>query len=205
MKTLGCFLLGLTLTGCPRPEGPSQSPKASPTTDLGAGRSAPLGAAAPIPASLPAAPLPPTFAPTDMAPAAAPMVAPAGGAEEPPKTVKLRLGSSPKAQVRWGKKVLGITPLSVERLRDSGPLDLVFVAHGYFPVHTRAFTFKNDSVHVQMTKVADRQKLYGAKKELPPACDPATGPCQPGLAPGPAATPASSPAPGVDPVPAPKP
>lgn len=196
--------------GCPRPEGPAQSPKASAASDAGPAR-ATAATTAPV-AAPPTAPAPTGAAPPT---APSPSAAPPATAPELPKTIKLRIASAPKSTVRWGKKTLGVTPLVFERPRDSGPVDLVFVARGYFPVHTRAFTWKSDSVHVQMTKLADRQKLYGAKKEQPaaPSCDPA-GPCPspppstppapgsptaapPGSAPPAAAIPPPAPAPGA--------
>src|SRR5438093_1401052 len=93
--------------------------------------------------------------------AAAPSVAPTqppGAAlpEQPqlttppaPRPAKIRIvvRSTPvKATVRWGKKTLGLTPVTLERPRDSGPVDLVLRAPGFFPVHTRAYTFKSDAV-----------------------------------------------------------
>ncbi len=66
----------------------------------------------------------------------------------------------------WGKKKLGETPVTLERPRDSGPVDLVVRADGYFPVHTRAYTFRNDVVYVKLTKLDDRMTLFGAKKDL---------------------------------------
>ena len=37
---------------------------------------------------------------------------------------------------------------------------------GFFAVHTRAYTFRNDVLYVKMTKLDDRMTLFGAKKEL---------------------------------------
>jgi PEGA domain-containing protein len=99
--------------------------------------------------------------------------APAGqatvGAPAKPQPVKIRIvvrSSPPKATVFWGKKKLGDTPVTLERPRDSGPIDLVVRNEGYFPVHTRAYTFKNDGVMVRMTKLDDRMTLFGAKREV---------------------------------------
>ncbi len=91
----------------------------------------------------------------------------------PPQKVKLSISSAPsKAIVSWGKKELGKTPLTIERSRDSGPLDLVVRKEGYFPLHVRAYTFRNDKVGAQLTKLTDRMTLFGAKKELPPDASP---------------------------------
>jgi len=75
-------------------------------------------------------------------------------------------GGPDKALVFWGKKKLGETPVTLERPRDSGPVDLVVRAEGFFPVHTRAYTVKNDVLYVRMTKLEDRMKLFGAKQEV---------------------------------------
>lgn len=85
-----------------------------------------------------------------------------------PTKVKIQIRSSPKAEVRWGKKNLGVTPVTIDRPRDSGPIDLILRSSGYFPVHTRAYTVKNDTVGVHLTKLKDRMTLFGAKAELPP-------------------------------------
>jgi hypothetical protein len=95
-------------------------------------------------------------------------VSPAPSAQAKPQPVKIRIvvrSSPPKANVFWGKKNLGATPVTLERPRDSGPIDLVVRNEGYFPVHTRAYTFKNDGVMVRMTKLDDRMTLFGAKRE----------------------------------------
>jgi hypothetical protein len=79
------------------------------------------------------------------------------------------------AFVFWGKKKLGETPVTLERPRDSGPIDLVVRSEGWFPVHTRVYTFHNDVIYVKMTKLDDRMTLYGAKhdaNELPPGTTP---------------------------------
>jgi hypothetical protein len=108
-----------------------------------------------------------------------------------PATVRVSVRTSPprKAKVFWGRKLLGMTPLQFERPRASGPLDLVLRADGYFPVHVRAYTDWNDGLTVELTKLSDRMKLFGAKRELP--IDPAvTGTTDPGA---PAAAGASTP------------
>jgi hypothetical protein len=89
-----------------------------------------------------------------------------------PRPARVRIlvrTTPPKARVSWGRTPLGKTPLTIDRPRDSGPLDLVVRSDGYFPVHTRAYTLKNDVIYLKMTKLADRMTIYGARKELPPA------------------------------------
>jgi hypothetical protein len=108
---------------------------------------------------------------------ATPTVAPSGGTVAPPGTVaavpkprpvKIKIvvrSNPPKANVFWGKKPLGPTPVTLERPRDSGPVDLIVRADGYFPLHTRAYTFRNDGVWVKLTKLEDRMNLFGAKHD----------------------------------------
>lgn len=107
---------------------------------------------------------PPSTPATPSGATAQPAIAPP--AKAPPPKIKIVVRSNPpKATVFWGKKKLGETPVILERPRDSGPIDLVVRDDGYFPVHTRAYTFKNDAVMVRMTKLEDRLTLYGAKHE----------------------------------------
>ena len=72
------------------------------------------------------------------------------------------------AFVFWGKKKLGDTPVTLERPRDSGPVDLVVRSEGWIPVHTRAYTFRNDVLYVKMTKLEDKKTIYGAKQDVEP-------------------------------------
>jgi hypothetical protein len=99
-----------------------------------------------------------------------------GGApeQEAPKeqtTVKIMIRAvpaKPKSKVFWGRKLMGETPLDIVRPRDSGPVDLVIKNDGFFNVHTRAYTYKNDILYVKLTKLADKMKLLGAKQDIPP-------------------------------------
>lgn len=94
---------------------------------------------------------------------------PAPPVKPPPPKVKIFVSSQPsKAVISWGKKELGKTPLTIERPRDSGPMDLVLRREGYFPVHVRAYSFRSDHIGVALTRLADRMTIFGAKKELPP-------------------------------------
>ena len=98
-----------------------------------------------------------------------------------PAKVKVYVRSSPKAALSWGGKFLGVTPVAIERPYDSGPMDLVLRAKGFLTVRTRAYTFRSDSVYVQMTKVEDAWKILGAKKpDAPIPNDPNAPPGQPG-------------------------
>lgn len=172
------FLIGVFAFASAACPGPDKPPPQSPKSQEQGGPNGPTTAptANQPTGTQPTGTQPTGTQPTGTDPNAPPAVAPALS-----PTVKLKLIAVPKAKVRWGKKTLGVTPLSFERPRDSGPVDLVFLSSGHFPVHTRAFTYKSDSLYITMTKLSDRQKLYGAKKEPPPTapCDPAAGPCTP--------------------------
>jgi hypothetical protein len=98
---------------------------------------------------------------------------PAPVVKPPPPKVKIVVSSQPgKAEIFWGKKSLGKTPLTIERPRDSGPMDLVLRREGFFPVHVRAYSFRSDKVGGVLTKLGDRMTLFGAKKELAPDAAP---------------------------------
>jgi hypothetical protein len=112
----------------------------------------------------------------------------AAAAKKPPTTpapqgeqVTLFVTTQPrvKAKVMWGRKNLGVTPLHLQRPRDSGPLDLIIVAEGYVPVHTRMYTFADDKLAVRLTKVDEKKALFGYKHEAPPPVQPGQ-PAQPG-------------------------
>jgi len=122
----------------------------------------------------------------------------AGGAAGARNTVRIVFKVVPpkRATVSWGKKKLGAiapgAPLVVERPRDSGPLDVVVRAEGCVVVHTRAYTFNDNTLAVKVTPVAQKNTIYGFREELPPADGGAPSPD--GGAPAPAA-PAPAPQP----------
>lgn len=91
-------------------------------------------------------------------------------AEAPPEktTVKLTFVTRPRAKARvyHGKKLLGTTPFSVEWPRDTGPVDVVVRAYGYLTVNTRAYTFRDDTVDIALTRPADASRLLGYKAPI---------------------------------------
>jgi hypothetical protein len=98
------------------------------------------------------------------APAAAAPVIPV---KPKPSKIKITIKSiPPKALVFWGKKKFGPTPVQIDRPRDSGPMDFTVRSEGYFPVHTRAYSFRNEVLYVKLTKLADKMTLFGAKQEI---------------------------------------
>ena len=106
----------------------------------GASPPAPQAPAASTPAAAaPEAPL------SDEGPEPAPV--PTDG---PQVTLKLIADANRKAHVFWGRKDLGVAPLEIRRPRGSGPLDLLFVAPGFLPLHTRAFTDHDETLSVRL-------------------------------------------------------
>ncbi|MCA9524746.1 MAG: PEGA domain-containing protein [Myxococcales bacterium] len=81
--------------------------------------------------------------------------------------VKLTFTSSPSgAEVWYGKKLLGTTPVNVTRRKDSGPVDVVFKLGGYLKVNSRGYTWADDKIHAKMTPVDKANTLLGFKKPL---------------------------------------
>jgi len=141
---------------------------------LGRAESAPAapGASTPPPSAAPGAPNAPTgqVEVQNDAPTTSPNV----------KIVFRVLPSTITTTIKWGNKKLGIikpkTSLTVERPRDSGPLDLVLTSQGYIPVHTRAYTFTNSVVLVKMTPLDKKNTIYGYREEIPPETEDAGAP-----------------------------
>ena len=73
-----------------------------------------------------------------------------GSAAGPQVTLKLLADANRKAHVFWGRKDLGLAPLEIRRPRGSGPLDLLVVAPGFLPLHTRVFTDHDETLSVRL-------------------------------------------------------
>jgi len=120
-------------------------------------------APAPPPAPAPSVPAP--------APPAAATVAPPDDelVEEPPEsnptseTVTIKLVADPqrKARVSWGRKDLGLAPLELQRPRGSGPLDLVVIAPGALPLHTRVYTDRDDKLALRLYAESEAPSMLG--------------------------------------------
>jgi hypothetical protein len=91
-------------------------------------------------------------------------------------TIKLVADERKQAHVFWGRKDLGVAPLEVTRPRGSGPLDLVVLADGYLPLHTRAFTDRNETVVLRLYTAAEATGLPGYAPPPPSATKPTTKP-----------------------------
>ena len=103
-------------------------------------------AAAPLDVDSPAPP-----SPTDDPPEPA-LPAPSTGETV---TIKLLADARRQAHVFWGRKDLGVAPLEISRPRGSGPLDVLVVAPGALPLHTRLFTDRSETLAL---------RLYGEKE-----------------------------------------
>jgi hypothetical protein len=196
--TLALLACAATLGACHHPL-PETTETTQPPAVAAAPPATPPASQAPVPATPGAAPVPPPPPP-------------------PPAKIRILVRSNPsKAEVRWGRKKLGITPLAIERPRDSGPVDLILRDDGYLPVHVRAYTFRNDAFTVHLTKVEDELTLFGAKQPAevtatgPVPAPPGSllpvqnGPAPPGMLQPPSALAAPGTAPPAPPPPAPPP
>jgi hypothetical protein len=79
------------------------------------------------------------------------------------ETVTIALVADPRrrARVFWGRKDLGFAPLEITRPRGSGPLDLLVTAPGCLPLHTRAFTDRDDKLTLRLYAERDARTLLG--------------------------------------------
>jgi hypothetical protein len=84
-----------------------------------------------------------------------------GSATGPQVTLKLLADANRKAHVFWGRKDLGLAPLEIRRPRGSGPLDLLVVAPGFLPLHTRVFTDHDDTLSVRLYDEDAASSLLG--------------------------------------------
>jgi hypothetical protein len=101
-------------------------------------------------------------------------------------TIKLIADQRKQAHVFWGRKDLGVAPLELTRPRGSGPLDLLVMADGYLPLHTRVFTDRNETLALRLYAPAEASGLPGYSPPAPsstaksvdknPGIKPTTGP-----------------------------
>jgi hypothetical protein len=148
----------VALAGCARPA-PAPAPQPAPTVAV-----APPVIQQAVAVAAPAV-QPPTPTSTENA-----SDQPAGDlvGEEPERdprsaTVTIKVLTEPRrpAHVVWGRKDLGATPLEIVRPRNSGPLDLVVVAPGFLPLHTRALTDRDDTLTVRLYGENEGPSLLG--------------------------------------------
>ena len=93
--------------------------------------------------------------------------------------ITVRTAGKVRADVVWGKKLLGTTPLVIERPRDSGPMELVIRAKGHLTLRTRAYTFSDDRLAVRLTPVSEKRNLFGYREPVPDGGVPDAGPPAP--------------------------
>ena len=93
-------------------------------------------------------------------------------------TIKLIAEARRQARVTWGRKDLGMAPLEIVRPRGSAPLDLLIVAPGHLPLHTRVFTDRNDTLALRLYTEREAAVLPGFSSNRDRAPSPATKPRQ---------------------------
>jgi hypothetical protein len=116
----------------------------------------------PAPAPPPTPPAPPQAAAPPEAPL--PDEEPAPLTPDPARgqvTIKLLADANRKAHVIWGRKDFGAAPLEIHRPRGSGPLDLLVVAPGALPLHTRVFTDHDETLSLHLTDPEAARGLLG--------------------------------------------
>jgi len=128
---------------------------------LSTGCRAPGRGASPPAPQAPAAPTSAVTGPEAPLPDEAPEPRAPGPTDGPQVTLKLVADANRKAHVFWGRKDLGVAPLEIRRPRGSGPLDLLFVAPGFLPLHTRAFTDHDETLSVRLYDEAAAGSLLG--------------------------------------------
>jgi hypothetical protein len=137
-------------------------------------------ARAPTSAREPSAASPPPAPPPAAAPAPPPeedLVAEAPESDPTSETVTIKLVApeARKARVFWGRKDLGFAPLELQRPRGSGPLDLLVVAPGALPLHTRVFTDRDDKLALRLYAEAEGPSLLGYREPVDPPAKIASG------------------------------
>jgi hypothetical protein len=88
-------------------------------------------------------------------------LAPEPAAHGPDVTIKLMVDARLKAHVFWGRKDLGVAPITFKRPSGSGPMDLLISADGCLPLHTRVFTDRDDSLAVRLYSESEAGGLLG--------------------------------------------
>lgn len=81
--------------------------------------------------------------------------------------VKIRVDVVPRsarAVVFWGRQKLGEAPVTIERPRRSGPMDVLITATGYLDYHTRLFTDRDDKLSVVMVRANEAGNMIGYKR-----------------------------------------
>jgi hypothetical protein len=146
LSLLALVGVALALGACRR------NPTSAPSTEAMA--TAPLDVDSPAPAS-----------PSDDDPPEAALPAPSTGETV---TIKLVADARRQAHVYWGRKDLGVAPLEISRPRGSGPLDVLVVAPGALPLHTRLFTDHSETLALRLYSDKEASGLLGWTAPEPP-------------------------------------
>jgi hypothetical protein len=81
-------------------------------------------------------------------------------------TIKLLADPRRQAHVFWGRRDLGIAPLELQRPRSSGPLDLLVMADGALPLHTRVYTDRDNTLSLRLYGPGNLSGLLGFPKSF---------------------------------------
>jgi hypothetical protein len=145
--------------------------------------------APPAPVAAPPAPVAPAPPPaaSAVAPADEDLVGEVPDSNPTSETVTIKLVADParKARVSWGRKDLGLAPLEIQRPRGSGPLDLLVVAPGALPLHTRVYTDRDDKLALRLYAESEAPSMLGYHEPVEPP--PSTKPSNRASAPKPGA------------------
>lgn len=148
---LACLLFCLFTVACNKPS-PAVTAPASP----------------PVVAALPDAEAPaPAPAATDESAEEEDLNAEAPEQDPGSPNVKIRVDVAPRSAhpvVFWGRQKLGEAPVTIERPRRSGPMDVLITATGYLDYHTRLFTDRDDKLSVVMVRANEASNMIGYKR-----------------------------------------
>jgi hypothetical protein len=124
-----------------------------------AGCSSPAAPTLPVAASSGVSALKTAASPTEPPPVEEDLPGPPASTET--VSIKLVADARRQAHVFWGRKDLGLAPLEVTRPRGSGPLDLLVVAPGTLPLHTRVFTDRSETLALRLYSEKEATGLLG--------------------------------------------
>lgn len=156
---VGCAFIAGFFSGCDKPAVP-------PVPETVPAAAAPPVAAVPTPPPTPVQP--PAAAATEEVQDDETLDAETPEQDPGSPTVKLRLEASPRSAhpvVFWGRTKLGEAPVTIERPRRSGPMDVLITAPGFLDYHTRLFTDRDDKLSIAMVRSTEAGNMLGYKRK----------------------------------------
>ena len=154
-----CSFVAIFAAACDKPTDPSVPVKVP-------AAAAPSVAAVPTPPPTPVQP--PASAATEEVPNDETLDAETPEQDPGSPMVKLRLEASPRSAhpvVFWGRTKLGEAPVTIERPRRSGPMDVLITAPGFLDYHTRLFTDRDDKLSIAMVRSTEAGNMLGYKRK----------------------------------------